>query len=75
MRIGIIGCGYVFDHYMNTMDRHPELEIIGVADLDATRLARVCEFYDLKPYPDVASLLAEDSIDTIVNLTSIAARL
>jgi len=73
MRIGIIGCGYVFDHYMNTMDRHPEIEIIGVADIDGTRLARVCDFYDLTSYADVASLLAEERVETIVNLTSIEA--
>jgi predicted dehydrogenase len=73
MKIGIIGCGYVFDHYMATMDRHPELEIVGVADIDATRLAQACAYYDLTPVADVATLLADETIRIIVNLTSIEA--
>lgn len=73
MRIGIIGCGYVFDHYMATMDRHPEIEIAGVADIDATRLAQVCAFYKLQAYADVAALLADDQVEIVVNLTSIEA--
>ena len=73
MRIGIVGCGYVFDHYMATMDRHPEIRIMGVADIDTTRLARVCDFYNLTSYPDVAALLADDAVEIVVNLTSIEA--
>lgn len=73
MRIGIIGCGYVFDHYMATMYRHASLQIAGIADVDAARLARVAQFYALKAYPDVASLLADDTIDIIANFTSIEA--
>jgi predicted dehydrogenase len=73
MRIGIIGCGYVFDHYMATMYRHASLQIAGIADVDAARLARVAQFYALKAYPDVDSLLADDTIDIIANFTSIEA--
>lgn len=73
MRIGIVGCGYVFDHYMATMDRHPEIQIIGVTDIDSARLAHVCAFYDLKAYPDLTALLADEGVEIIVNLTSIEA--
>ena len=41
MRVGVIGCGYVFDHYMATWARHPKLELAGVADLDADRAETV----------------------------------
>ena len=30
MKIGVIGCGYVFDHYMTTLPLHPNLDIVGV---------------------------------------------
>jgi predicted dehydrogenase len=73
MRIGIVGCGYVLDHYMATMDRHPEIRIVGVTDINRARLANVSAFYGLKAYPDLASLLSEESVEIIVNLTSIEA--
>jgi predicted dehydrogenase len=71
MRIGIIGCGYVFDHYMVTMDRHPQIEIVGVADIDAARLMRATDFYKLRSFESVEALLKDASIEVIVNLTSI----
>lgn len=71
MRIGIIGCGYVFDHYMATMDRHPHIKIVGVADRDAARLAQATDFYQLQRFESVEALLKDSSIEIIVNLTSI----
>ncbi|MDZ4140121.1 MAG: Gfo/Idh/MocA family oxidoreductase [Erythrobacter sp.] len=73
MRVGIIGCGYVFDHYMSTMERHEGLEIAGVTDLNTVRLEQATAFYGLKAYPDMAAMLADDTIGIIVNLTSIEA--
>ncbi|MGB3556491.1 MAG: Gfo/Idh/MocA family oxidoreductase [Jannaschia sp.] len=73
MKIGIIGCGYVFDHYMATRAKHPGLEIAGVADIDAARLKRATEFYGLTAYDSVAALLADPDIPVIANFTSIEA--
>lgn len=72
-RIGIIGCGYVFDHYMVTMAHHPGIEVAGVADLDAARLKQATDFYGLRAYPDVESLLADPGVDIVANFTSIEA--
>lgn len=71
IRIGIIGCGYVFDHYMATMSCHEGITIAGIADRDPARLARVADFYRLRAYPDTAALLADASIEIVANLTSI----
>lgn len=73
MKIGIIGCGYVFDHYMSTLARHPGLQIAGVADIDAARLSRATGFYGLKAYDSVAALLADPDIVIVANFTSIEA--
>ncbi len=72
MKIGIIGCGYVFDHYMATWRRHPRLELAGVADTDRARLDHVCRFYGLKRCDSNAALLADPEIGIVVNLTGIA---
>lgn len=73
MKIGIVGCGFVFDHYMTTLPMHPGLEIAGLADIDSERLARASAFYGLKAYPDVDALLSDPEITIVANLTSIEA--
>ncbi|MEX2517997.1 MAG: Gfo/Idh/MocA family oxidoreductase [Paracoccaceae bacterium] len=73
MKFGIIGCGYVFDHYMATLARHPGLELAGVADLDAARLKQATEFYGLTAYESVEALLADPEIALVANFTSIEA--
>ena len=71
MRIGVIGCGYVFDHYMATWARHPKLELAGVADLDAARAETVARAYGVKHYGSNEEMLADPSIEIVTNLTSI----
>ncbi len=71
MKIGVIGCGYVFDHYMTTLPKHPRLDIAGVADRDRARAAAVGAYYGLHVYEDAEALLADDSIDIVANFTSI----
>lgn len=71
VKLGIIGCGYVFDHYMATWARHPGLEIAGITDRDPAQMDRAARFYDLPTYPDTAAMLADPQIAIIVNLTSI----
>ena len=73
MKIGVIGCGYVFDHYMTTFDQHPGITLVGVADLDQARAAQVAAYYDLKHYDSNADLLADAEIDIVANFTSIEA--
>jgi predicted dehydrogenase len=55
-KIAIVGCGYVFDHYMTTVGAHPELEILGVYDIDGERAAKVAKYYGLPEYPTFEAL-------------------
>jgi predicted dehydrogenase len=71
MSIGVIGCGYVFDHYMATWKRHPGLVLKGVADIDAKRRDVVATAYSLKAYASNEELLADPEIDIVGNFTSI----
>jgi len=73
MKVGIIGCGFVFDKYMATWAHHPSLTIAGVTDLDKERVEAVTEYYGLKSYPDNAALFADPEIDIVANFTSIGA--
>lgn len=73
MKIGFVGCGYVFDHYMTTRARHPQLTIAGVTDIDQARATQVGQYYGLNVYGSTQELLADPEIDIVVNLTSIPA--
>lgn len=71
MKIGVIGCGYVFDHYMTTLAKHPRLEIAGIADRNMERARAVGAYYGLHVYDSADDILSDDSIDIIANFTSI----
>lgn len=73
MRVAIVGCGYVFDHYMTTWHAHPDLEIAGVFDIDTARSAAVARYYGVSVYPDLATLLADPTVGLVANFTSIGA--
>jgi predicted dehydrogenase len=71
VKVGVIGCGYVFDHYMATWDSYPELVLKGVADRDSVRRDVVAQAYRLRAYASNEELLADPEIGIVVNLTSI----
>jgi predicted dehydrogenase len=71
MKIGVIGCGYVFDTYMGTVKNHPSLEVAGVADIDMERARTVGRAYKLRVYETNDELLRDPEIELVVNLTSI----
>lgn len=69
--IGIVGCGYVFDHYMATWGEHPRLDLRGVTDIDPGRVAAVQRFYGVHAYASIDEMLADPAVDVVLNLTSI----
>ena len=71
LKIGVIGCGYVFDHYMTTLKQHPGIEIAGVYDRDTSRASQVAEYYRINVYPDADALLSDESVSIVANFTSI----
>jgi predicted dehydrogenase len=70
-RIGVVGCGFVFDKYMETVGRHPRLEITAVSDTRPERLAAVKACYGVTTRETAAELYADDRIDVIANFTPI----
>ena len=70
MRIAIVGCGFVADYYLRTLPNYPELELAGVVDRDSHRAARFAAFYRLPVYQNLDQLLADRSVELILNLTN-----
>lgn len=70
MRIGIVGCGYVADYYIKTLSLHPELVLAGVTDRDPERLSRFTSFHGVAGYASLDELLADASVQIVLNLTN-----
>ncbi|WP_438449384.1 Gfo/Idh/MocA family protein [Gorillibacterium sp. sgz5001074] len=69
LRAGIIGCGNISDIYMKNLQTFPHVELAGCADLDRSRAEAKAEKHGLARAYDVEELLADPSVDIIVNLT------
>jgi predicted dehydrogenase len=71
-KIGVIGCETICGAYLNAVRGFPILDICGVADLDfAPAERRAADF--AVPATDVPTLLADPSIEIVINLTIPAA--
>jgi predicted dehydrogenase len=71
--VGVIGAGNVSDQYLPTLLSYPDVEVRGIADLDVSRAWAQAEAYGVSFAGSVAELLALDSIELVLNLTTPAA--
>lgn len=69
-KIAFVGAGFVADYYMTTLANYPELELAGVWDHHADRLAQFCRFHDVRAYGSLEECLGDRDIAIIVNLTT-----
>jgi predicted dehydrogenase len=69
LRIAIVGCGNIAGPYARTLVTYPQLELAGMTDIDLARAAALSEKYGGTVYPSLDALLADPSIDLVVNLT------
>ena len=70
MRIGIVGCGYVADYYVECLKAYPQLKLVGVADRDQGRAKRFSVHYSTHQYSSLEELLGDKDIDIVLNLTN-----
>src|SRR2546421_9892738 len=69
-RIAIVGCGFVADLYMRTLQRHPSLALAGAFDRDAARMERFTRFHRAHAYAALDELLRDPAVQIVVNLTN-----
>jgi predicted dehydrogenase len=70
MHVGIVGCGFVADYYMTTLQNHPSLSVAGVFDRDSARAETFARFHHLRAYTSLDELLDDPTIELVVNLTN-----
>ena len=50
MKVGIIGCGNVFDIYIQNLKKWPVIEILGCSDINIDRAKEKSKEYNIEKY-------------------------
>ncbi|MGO3742267.1 Gfo/Idh/MocA family protein [Kerstersia sp.] len=70
MKIAIVGCGFVADNYMATLQAHPTLEVVAAMDIVPAHAQRWHKQWQIPIFTDAAALLAGAEFDMVLNLTN-----
>jgi predicted dehydrogenase len=68
-RVGVIGCGFISGIYLKNMPRFAALDVVACADIAPGRAEQVAAANPGIEAMSVEALLADPSVDIIVNLT------
>ena len=72
-RLGVVGCGTISDAYLSGLATFDFLDVVALADLDLERARARAQQHGVARACTVDELLADDSIELVVNLTIPAA--
>lgn len=70
MRCAIVGAGVISYRYAERIAALPELELVGVTDLLPERARQLAAETGATAYGSLDELLADERVDTVVNLTA-----
>jgi predicted dehydrogenase len=68
--VAIVGCGFVADYYMATLEAYPWIRVAGVFDIDQARLDVFASYYRLNKYGSLEELLRDNGVSIVLNLTN-----
>lgn len=69
VKVGIIGCGNISSIYMENLPNFEGIEVAACADIDIERAKAQAERFQIEKAYDVEQLLADETIDLVINLT------
>jgi predicted dehydrogenase len=67
MRIAVVGCGFVADFYMATLQSYPEFVLAGAYDRDRRRLEAFSRYHRVEAFDSLSALLADPDVVMILN--------
>jgi predicted dehydrogenase len=73
VRLGIVGCGNIATPYAKSIAAEDALEIVAAHDPLPGRAEELTSAYGGVVHPTLEALLADDRVETVVNLTAAAA--
>jgi predicted dehydrogenase len=71
--VGVIGAGMISDQYLNNLTRYPDIRVVAVGDKDTVRAAAQATKFGVAHSGPAASVLANDDVEIVLNLTVPAA--
>lgn len=70
VKIGVVGVGHLGDHHARILSQLPEVELVGVVDIDHEKAQRAAGKYNTKHFEKLEDLLAgTDAINLVVPTT------
>ena len=73
LNVGIVGCGTIVNAYLSTFRRLTSVKLVAAADLELSRAEAVADSYPGVRALPVDELMADQSVDLVLNLTVPAA--
>ena len=73
MNIGVVGCGVISSIYLENCTAYEHLNVVACADLDLKRAKAQADRFNIPRAETVEELLADPSIELVINLTIPAA--
>jgi len=70
LRFAFVGCGNISGPYGETAQAYESVEIAGATDVDPALSAAFVDRFGGVDYPSLEALLADPTVDAVVNLTS-----
>ncbi|HMQ35505.1 MAG TPA: Gfo/Idh/MocA family oxidoreductase, partial [Chloroflexaceae bacterium] len=69
MRVAIVGCGNIAEPYARNLVTFPQVELVGYSDLVPERAEALAAKHGGRVYPSLDAVLADPSVELVVNLT------
>ncbi len=70
IKVGVIGVGHLGQHHVKHFASLPNVNLLGVFDLDTARAAEIATSYNTKPFENVEELLSSCDAISIVTPTT-----
>ncbi len=67
--VAIVGCGNIAAAYARDLAAYPEIDLVGMTDLELDRAETLAAKYGGQVYPSLEALLADPAVEVVVNLT------
>ena len=69
LTLGIVGTGHIAGDYVTDLKDAPQITLAGVTDKDLEKARVFAKAHNLNVYDSLGAMLADETIDLIVNLT------
>jgi predicted dehydrogenase len=70
VNIAFVGCGYVAEFYAKTLGNYPDLNLVGVYDVNRRNLGEFVRRWPTREYGSLEEVTSDPTVDLVLNLTN-----